>query len=60
MRWLYLPFYALFCLFFPFCSCIARYAPFKKRKNILKKSYKNFKDINLDSFFANCKVNSYY
>ena len=44
----------LFMLFFAcfsfFRSYIARYAPLKKRKNILKKTYKNFKDINSNNF----------
>ena len=38
-----------FVCFTIFRSYIARYAPLKKI-NILKKSYKNFKDINLNSF----------
>ena len=41
------PFFACFSLF---RSYIARYVPLKKEKNILKKFYKNFKDINLNSF----------
>ena len=44
---LFMPFFACFSLF---RSYIARYAPLKKEKNILKKFYKNFKDINLNSF----------
>jgi uncharacterized BrkB/YihY/UPF0761 family membrane protein len=48
----YASFACLFMLFFacfPFLlSYIARYAPSKK--NILKKTYKNFKDINLNKF----------
>jgi hypothetical protein len=35
-----LPFYALFCLFSPFCSCIARYAPLKNEKTFQKSSIK--------------------
>ena len=42
----------LFLVCFPlFRSYIARYAPLKNEKSILKKTYKNFKDINLNSFY---------
>ena len=44
-----MPFFACFSLF---RSYIARYAPLKKEKNILKKFYKNFKDINLNNFLV--------
>ena len=44
---LFMPFFACFSLF---RSYIARYTPLKKEKNILKKFYKNFKDINLNNF----------
>jgi hypothetical protein len=41
-----LPFYALFCLFSLFCSCIARYAPLKNEKTFM------FREINLDSYHS--------
>ncbi len=50
MRELCLPFYALFCLFFLFLQLHCPLCALKKRKNILKKTYKNFKDINLNNF----------
>ena len=50
MRELCLPFYALFCLFFLFLQLHSPLCAFEKRKNILKKTYKNFKDINLNNF----------
>ena len=51
-----MPFFACFSLF---RSYIARYAPLKKIKNILKKFYKNFKDINLNSFLKDRKIEDY-
>ena len=48
-RELCLPFYALFCLFSPFPQLHSPLCAFEKWKNILKKTYKNFKNINLNS-----------
>ena len=39
-----------FCLFFLSLQLHSPLCAFKKRKNILKKNYKNFKDINLNNF----------
>ena len=52
MRELCLPFYTLFCLFFLFLQLYSQLCALKKRKNILKKTYKNFKDINLNNFLV--------
>ena len=47
-----LSFYALFCLFFLFSQLHSPLCAFEKRKNNLKKFYKNFKDINSNNFYS--------
>ena len=42
----------LFMLFFVCFPLFRSYIAFEKLKNILKKTYKNFKDINLNSFLV--------
>ena len=44
-------FMLFFCLFSPFPQLHSPLCAFEKWKNILKKTYKNFKDINLNNFW---------